>query len=286
MFNKSFLLLNGILISVSSHIEYKIADICKIGTNSSVKRMNAVCRISTSYPVKRFFVPNDKVSWSIPFPDYAPPNYSAPHLIFASWADPDITKKKFKPKWNEDDDGRTGLTGRGRLGRWGPNHAGDAIVTRWKCLNGVKQMDAESGYPILQFVAILRSDCKKWAIPGGFVNPKETSSSAVLREFFEEAINIEKQSKDAQLALNDFFKEEKQVYKGYVDDPRNTDNAWIETTAINFHDENGHYTSNIALDARDDAVDVKWMDVVKDMEIYPPHYTLIEHLKKLHNIKS
>lgn len=26
-----------------------------------------------------------------------------------------------------------------------------------------------------------------------------------------------------------------QVYKGYVDDPRNTDNAWIETVAISIH---------------------------------------------------
>lgn len=26
--------------------------------------------------------------------------------------------------------GRTGLGGRGLLGRWGPNHAGDPIVTR------------------------------------------------------------------------------------------------------------------------------------------------------------
>jgi len=29
------------------------------------------------------------------------------------------------------------------------------------------------------------------------------------------------------------------VYKGYVDDPRNTDNAWMETVAVNFHDELG-----------------------------------------------
>lgn len=26
--------------------------------------------------------------------------------------------------------GRTGLTGRGLLGRWGPNHAADPVVTR------------------------------------------------------------------------------------------------------------------------------------------------------------
>ena len=30
-----------------------------------------------------------------------------------------------------------------------------------------------------------------------------------------------------------------QVYKGYVDDPRNTDNSWMETLAVNFHDDKG-----------------------------------------------
>ena len=30
-----------------------------------------------------------------------------------------------------------------------------------------------------------------------------------------------------------------EVYRGYVDDPRNTDNAWMETVAINFHDGKG-----------------------------------------------
>ena len=30
-----------------------------------------------------------------------------------------------------------------------------------------------------------------------------------------------------------------QIYKGYVDDPRNTDNSWMETQALNFHDEDG-----------------------------------------------
>lgn len=28
--------------------------------------------------------------------------------------------------------GRMGIRGRGLLGRWGPNHAADPIVTRWK----------------------------------------------------------------------------------------------------------------------------------------------------------
>lgn len=29
------------------------------------------------------------------------------------------------------------------------------------------------------------------------------------------------------------------MYAGYVDDPRNTDNAWMETVAYNFHDDTG-----------------------------------------------
>lgn len=27
--------------------------------------------------------------------------------------------------------GRTGIVGRGFLGRWGPNHAADSLLTRW-----------------------------------------------------------------------------------------------------------------------------------------------------------
>ncbi len=30
-----------------------------------------------------------------------------------------------------------------------------------------------------------------------------------------------------------------QIYAGYCDDPRNTDNAWMETVAVNFHDDTG-----------------------------------------------
>lgn len=41
-------------------------------------------------------------------------------------------------------EGRTGLKGRGVLGRWGPNHAADPIVTRWKCSEGVKQRNTSS----------------------------------------------------------------------------------------------------------------------------------------------
>ena len=61
-------------------------------------------------------------------------------------------------------------------------------------------------------------------------------------EFREEAmgnVNDENLKKDIRNSLDTIFLEGVQVYKGYADDPRNTDNAWIETSAFNYHDENG-----------------------------------------------
>jgi len=40
-----------------------------------------------------------------------------------------------------------------------------------------------------------------------------------------------------------------QVYSGYVDDPRNTDNSWMETVVYNFHDETGEYVGQLRLHA-------------------------------------
>lgn len=114
------------------------------------------CR-NNIYPksdIERFKVPDDLVFWNIQFLDYSPPFYTAPFIKNQVWADPDIGDDKFKPNWNKLDGnvnreshngiyeinnryplnpfGRTGLRGRGLLGRWGPNHAADPIVTRWK----------------------------------------------------------------------------------------------------------------------------------------------------------
>ena len=40
---------------------------------------------------KRFPVPDDKVSWSVEWPEYAPVDYTAPSILRGPvWADPDI----------------------------------------------------------------------------------------------------------------------------------------------------------------------------------------------------
>ena len=75
--------------------------------------------------------------------------------------------------------GRTGMVGRGLLGRWGPNHAADPIVTRFHPEHKSR----------LQFVAIKRKDTGEWALPGGMVDEGENCSRTVRREFEEEASN-------------------------------------------------------------------------------------------------
>eukprot|EP00128_Syssomonas_multiformis_P004839 Colp12_sorted_trinity150504_noHs@28529 len=56
--------------------------------------------------------------------------------------------------------GRTGLKGRGLLGRWGPNHAADPIVSRWKKDSSGNKV-LKDGKPVLQFVAIERTVRKR-----------------------------------------------------------------------------------------------------------------------------
>ena len=60
------------------------------------------------------------------------------------------------------------MRGRGLLGKWGPNHAADPIVTRFHPQTGQ-----------LQMVAIKRKDTGDWAIPGGMVDAGEKVPTAV-----------------------------------------------------------------------------------------------------------
>ncbi|XP_062964472.1 ADP-ribose pyrophosphatase, mitochondrial isoform X2 [Cynocephalus volans] len=228
------------------------------GSNGAKENSHNKARTSP-YPgskVERSQVPNEKVGWLVEWQDYNPVEYTAVSVLAGPrWADPQISESNFYPKFNEKDGhverksqnglyeiengrprnpaGRTGLVGRGLLGRWGPNHAADPIITRWKRdSSGNKITHPVSGKHILQFVAIKRKDCGEWAIPG--------------------------------------------IYKGYVDDPRNTDNAWMETEAVNYHDETGEIMDNLTLEAGDDAGKVKWVDISEKLKLYASHSQFIK----------
>ncbi|VDM98288.1 unnamed protein product [Thelazia callipaeda] len=239
--------------------------------------------------VYRVEVPDDKITWQICWPEYSPTDYTSLAAINKPWADSGDCQNHGKFKWNDIDGlvdrhshlgiyaldetgrplnpiGRTGLRGRGVLGRWGPNHAADPIVSR--ICHGE-----------LQFVGIARRDTGEWAIPGGMVDTGESLKNALKREFKEEALG----GKDYP-ELDKLWCQGVELYRGYVDDPRNTDNAWIETVVVNYHDSEG-YLNNIVLKAGDDAANLRWINASSRENLYASHADFVELLAKHHNLR-
>ena len=66
-----------------------------------------------------------------------------------------------------------------------------------------------------------------------------------------------------------------------MEDPRNTDNAWIETVVVNFHDESGQTLARFQLQAGSDAGGVVWTEAHSHMDIYPSYVYFIEEVVKL-----
>lgn len=193
--------------------------------------------VAKGYPT-RFPVAPHQQEWDRPCPDYAPPSFEAPWLAAQDrsinpngYADPaQVSREEFisqsqsgvmrsfeGPIRHDPEDGRPlcplgrmGITGRGNLGKWGPNHAADAIVTR---------VSEEGALELL----IVKRPSGEWAVPGGFVDAGETALTTALRELGEET------------GIKNPIVAARPVYTGIVRDPRTTDNAWIETSAFHLH---------------------------------------------------
>lgn len=116
------------------------------------------------------------------------------------------------------------------------------------------------------------------------VDPGEMVSKTLRREFLEESLNSEMMNEKEKIIIEEkidrFFCDGELIFRGYVDDPRNTDNAWIETIAVNFHDSSGKILHDLNLNAGDDAKNVKWMDIDRNLNLYANHLDFIENVAK------
>lgn len=254
---------------------------CFYATNNN--QPHSVARAAhPAYPQKSCVI-DDHVQWSVQCADYEPREFTADFVLSAQWADPNDPNDsrcqvnmnpQLRDRFHTDPTsnrpmnpaGRTGMSGRGVLGKWGPNFAADPIVTRHNTQTGK-----------LQVIAIKRKDTGAWALPGGMVDPGENVSATARREFEEEAGNHMGADKVLfeELVQQLFLKDnERHVYTGYVDDPRNTDNAWMETSAMHYHC-NEQLASMLKTNAGDDAADVMWLDITEDMELYANHHALV-----------
>ena len=155
--------------------------------------------------------------------------------------------------------GKTGIKGRGLLGKFGPNHAVDTIVTR---------CDQATGK--LQGLVIDRvdGDGTTLAWPGGMINPGDDASITVRKEFTEEAVK-------EGAVVDRLFSECKEgvVYRGFVDDHRNTDIAWMETTAVHYHCTS-EIGAGLTLEIKDthEVTRVAWKNLDEIDAMYASHY--------------
>lgn len=124
----------------------------------------------------------------------------------------------------------------------GVNHTADAVI--------VNTTDRT-------ILLIQRGDTGEWALPGGFVNENEPTLLAAQREAKEET----------GIEITD---EGSLIYQGVVDDPRNSDTAWIETSAYLFLHQNSPDVSGL-----DDAVSAEWIPLDTLPELYGSHSAIV-----------
>ena len=179
----------------------------------------------SSYP-ERQRISIDEAPWSLDCDAYAPP-YHVDEAVLAAdatsdgggWADPEDVSKLGdslvgRAKAHDESGrplnprGRTGVAGRGLLGRWGPNEAVAALVTRENADSG--GTDVLLGRKVGQH---------SLSVPRGFRHAGEEVDGALSR-VLEEDSGWRPSSMGGDVVL-----------KGYSYDPRQTDHAWVELEA-------------------------------------------------------
>ncbi|XP_077071926.1 transient receptor potential cation channel subfamily M member 2 isoform X3 [Siphateles boraxobius] len=209
--------------------------------------------------VKRFPVPEEKVSWEVNFTPYLPPVYNPQD---SSDSDTSVLDKYRNPE------GRTGIRGKGALKSLGPNHILHPIFTRWR--------DAER--KVLEFLSVCKDVEKSVALPGGPAEPDEPLPQTLERILGKKLHDKTKSE----------LKAREPVYKGYVDDSRNTDNAWVETTIITLHCDK--HTSlmaelnQIVESSASSDQPLKWWEVSNTACVCPYQREALRDVAKLHNV--
>lgn len=228
-------------------------------------------------------IPADLKPWTMSWPYYRPVDITPPELtrkrlpdsVREGWAEPYLTPEDV-PNWPDraaralvpftfdayhwplNPTGRTGKTGR-NLGKWGENLAADPIVVA-----GDLDRDGERYVLLIQ-----RSDTGQWAIPGGMVDPGETAPAALVRELREET-GVDLAGHTPTI-----------LFTGYVDDPRNSDHAWICTTAALYR-----LPHTVLAVGADDALAAAWFPFATMLQLgdavrmdggllYPAHLPLL-----------
>ena len=185
----------------------------------------------SSYP-RRQRIAIEEVPWSIPCPNYAPP-YHVDSVVLENnrfhnsygWADPET----LDPSWWQIPDfdtyavdeqgrplnpaGRTGIAGRGLLGRWGVNPAVSAVIAR---------IDGDR----VEILVGRRGGPESLWLPRRFLLPGEEPLEGLWRMIME--LTGYRAAIDQALDRFIGFFEADVLYQGIINDPCQTDHAWVE----------------------------------------------------------
>ena len=129
-----------------------------------------------------------------------------------------------------------------------------------------------------------------WGLPGGpLASPSDVGSAAARREFecvTTARMEVESVAQFGRVA-EQVWTSGKLLYRGYLDDARNTDNAWVETCIAWFHSGAQQEAVLAAGRAPDDAEPTRrmWTDFpelcaaleakASHLHVYPPHAALL-----------
>ncbi|XP_069388931.1 transient receptor potential cation channel subfamily M member 2 isoform X2 [Paralichthys olivaceus] len=211
--------------------------------------------------ITRFPVPEEKVPWEVSFSSYNPTHYASEDVgDHVDGLESEALDNYRNPG------GRTGISGRGALSQLGPNLNLDLVVTRWR----------ESERSVLEYLAVWDESQRTLALPGGPVQSSDLLPVTLKRTMGK--MLFEK--------LNSKVSEKTKVCQGYVDDCRNTDNAWVETTVLNIHLDR---TSQVMVDINNAVVSghgsPQWQLVSSKAKLDSNQKDSLRQVAGLHNIK-
>uniref|UniRef100_A0A5S6R5Z9 ADP-ribose pyrophosphatase, mitochondrial n=1 Tax=Trichuris muris TaxID=70415 RepID=A0A5S6R5Z9_TRIMR len=239
-------------------------------------RMNCCCR-NSAYPltmIQRQFVPDGLVAWERPFLDYEPVEYNLDELA-NDQADPTTPGVQFR--FNALDGsvdrrscmgpyfvvngrpvnpvGRTGLSGRGALRRWGPNHRIFLLFTRLNMVEVSYNLLQGDALEFTEFLSI-QDESGQWCFPSVFSDKPEFDVNIDFVQQLKLEIVQRSTPEEAEKIIQKLKKHHVQVARSYYDDARNTDNAWVEIIAYEFGQR--HQIGRFDFESDNNSMHLQW----------------------------
>ncbi|KAM5180438.1 transient receptor potential cation channel subfamily M member 2-like [Mantella aurantiaca] len=241
----------------------------------------------------RYPVPDELVPWEVKFPEYIPPLYNGERNDRGSY-DPNTEMEQKNRKYNAMDGlydfrsccgtytvqdglplnpmGRTGLRGVGSLRWFGPNHSLHPVVTRWSS-GSANGLNGKTPKNMLEVLVVKRRENELWSLPGGTLDPGQQ-------------VPIKFQGLLKRTYLSEFLAllgSGTEIFHGYLDDPRNTDNAWIETRAVNVHLDTKESLDKLLqnLKESDDAITLRWQLMDHKIPLYADEKEILQRTAEI-----